>query len=426
MVEQHRPGGHALVVGHGQLDLGEQLAGPALRHQEGAALLGRRRLEGAGVDQAHARGQRVDAERRPGQVQERECGDGVTPPGRRRAAGRPCAPPPAGIRARRRRRRAPPRRRGDQFLHDRGIDLLERVRRLVEMVEGGHAPTPCRGRMPRRAQEGPPRGAPSSAATLFPRRSAPAGPRPTTVMWGRCAARSAAGRAGRSRPEDEAGAVPAALAVAFSTSLAPGASGVSTVAWPGTHTPYCGLTLTGRVRRRRPPSASPPPRPGRRSPPRPWPAVGRRRPRGDLQQEVVPVVVEGRRRRRRSPGCRGAPIAGSSDSRSASTSQPAAAPRCWFPTPRSRTASRRRPGQPRPGGGLAGEHGRREARRVELRAVRRRSSAAGRPSLEPTPARSSCSAVAVATNCTCSSTKDAGSESRTCFPVNGWPVRLQP
>ena len=47
-------------------------------------------------------------------------------------------------------------------------------------------------------------------------------------------------------------------------------------------------------------------------------------------------------------------------------------------------------------------------------------------SLDPTPARSSCSAVAVATNCTCSSTNEDGSVSSTCFPVSAWPVTLQP
>ena len=55
---------------HGELDVGERLARPALRNEE-RALLGRHhRAEHACIDEADPCGQRVDAEGRPGQVQE--------------------------------------------------------------------------------------------------------------------------------------------------------------------------------------------------------------------------------------------------------------------------------------------------------------------------------------------------------------------
>ena len=73
MVQEHRPGQlEAFVVAHGELDLGEEVTGPALGHQERTALPGQGRPEGAGVGQAHPLGQGVDTQRHPGQVQEGE------------------------------------------------------------------------------------------------------------------------------------------------------------------------------------------------------------------------------------------------------------------------------------------------------------------------------------------------------------------
>jgi hypothetical protein len=45
-------------------------------------------------------------------------------------------------------------------------------------------------------------------------------------------------------PDTAAGATRPTLAVAFRTSAGSGANGVSTEALTGTHTPYCGFTLT--------------------------------------------------------------------------------------------------------------------------------------------------------------------------------------
>ena len=57
VVQEHRPWQfQALVVGDGQLHLGEQLPRPALGHQEGATLASDHSSGGAGVDEANPDG----------------------------------------------------------------------------------------------------------------------------------------------------------------------------------------------------------------------------------------------------------------------------------------------------------------------------------------------------------------------------------
>ncbi len=158
MMQEHRPRQfHAVIVGGGQLQFGEQVPRPALGHQERTALVRRHGLERAGVDQPHPLGERVDAERRPGQVQEGECRqDGHLDP----AVGTQQVDAPLGHQRRsghgiddRFGRRVG--RRSHEDLDDPGVDLVERRRGLVEMVEGRHAFERFGGRMPHRAQVRP-------------------------------------------------------------------------------------------------------------------------------------------------------------------------------------------------------------------------------------------------------------------------------
>ena len=77
MVQEHRVWQlQALVVGGSQFHLGEQVARPALGHQEGATLAPDHGAGGTGVDEPHPFGQGVDTQRDPGQVQEGEGGTG--------------------------------------------------------------------------------------------------------------------------------------------------------------------------------------------------------------------------------------------------------------------------------------------------------------------------------------------------------------
>ena len=163
MVQEHRPRQlDALVVAHGQLHLREQVAGPALRHQEGATL--------RSPMPARRRWRRPAARRRPGG----RCPARPRPGPRRRGPARAVTvdpvvgpqqldralghqrrsghgvdhgvgrrleppPPPAPPRSRRRpRRRSPPPRRGAS--------------------NDGTSGKAGRGRVARRAQEGPPLG----------------------------------------------------------------------------------------------------------------------------------------------------------------------------------------------------------------------------------------------------------------------------
>ena len=57
-----------------QLHLGEEMARPALRHQEGPAFGAGHAGEVGRVHEPDARGERVDAERGPGQIEEGEGG----------------------------------------------------------------------------------------------------------------------------------------------------------------------------------------------------------------------------------------------------------------------------------------------------------------------------------------------------------------
>ena len=151
-----------------------------------------------------------------------------------------------------------------------GVDLVERRRRLVEVVEGGHALETGRRRVAGRPEVDPPE---RRASAGRPRRrpggrGRPArGPPPS--RGGGAAACSAAGRDGRDRargedaPARDVRDVPrggrgaaepprrrrgGTLAVALSTSVGSGVSGVSTDALTGTHTPYCGFRLTEDLR----------------------------------------------------------------------------------------------------------------------------------------------------------------------------------
>ena len=70
MVQQHRPWQFHVLVGEGQLDVGQQLAGPALRHQERSVLVGQHGPGDTGVDEANPLRQWIDPEGHPGQIQE--------------------------------------------------------------------------------------------------------------------------------------------------------------------------------------------------------------------------------------------------------------------------------------------------------------------------------------------------------------------
>ena len=119
------------------------------------------------------------------------------------------------------------------------------------MVEGGHAVERCGGRMARRAEIGPPR-----------RRCQPGGrvvPHEVGAGWPEAHHRDVGAVLRHAQPldgmveaeaedETEAGAVRPTFAVALSTSDGSGVSGVSTEAEGGTHTPYCGFTLTEDLR----------------------------------------------------------------------------------------------------------------------------------------------------------------------------------
>ena len=61
---------HVRAVVDAELDVREHVGLVALTHQQRTALAGRLHLEPAAVDQAGAEGDRVDAEARPGQVEE--------------------------------------------------------------------------------------------------------------------------------------------------------------------------------------------------------------------------------------------------------------------------------------------------------------------------------------------------------------------
>ena len=191
VVQEHRPWQlRAIVVGEGQLHLGEQVARPALGHQEGAALAPDHGPEVAGIDEAHPFGQRVDAQCRPGQVQGRRG------PGRTVTSTRPSARSRSTVRSATERRpghgvddgvgrRLDCRRH--QGLDDPGVDLVECRGRLVE-VDRRRA-RPRSGRPPDGGPSGD-RRAPvaarvSCSVASIPRRSVPAGPRPTTATWGR-------------------------------------------------------------------------------------------------------------------------------------------------------------------------------------------------------------------------------------------------
>ena len=185
MMQQHGAGRGTLArFADAELHVGQQLTGPGLCDEEGSALPLSHLLEVGGVDQADAPGQRVDAQRGPGQIEERERGDErdvdpfVGAQELHRAlghAGRPRHRIDDGTRG----------GRGHQLLDDRGVHLLEGVLRLVEVVECPRCPplrpppgdAPCAGT--------PGSGPASSSAAVAPSSSLPAGPRPTTVMWGR-------------------------------------------------------------------------------------------------------------------------------------------------------------------------------------------------------------------------------------------------
>ena len=162
VVEDHRSGeGRAgvVVLVEGELDVGERLARPALGDQERAALAHGRRSEHTGIDETDSFGQRVDAECRPGQVQEGERGDNRDPDAAV-AAQQLHAPfgherrPGDGIDDRLR-RRVPCRRY--QCLDDPGVHLLEGRGGLVEVIEGASSLDAGRGGMPDSPQIGAPR-----------------------------------------------------------------------------------------------------------------------------------------------------------------------------------------------------------------------------------------------------------------------------
>ena len=141
VVQEHRPGQfQAVVVGDGQLHLGEQVPRPALGHEERATLALRHGAGDAGVDEAHPCGQGIDPQRHPGQVQEGEGRAGghfhpAVGPQQVDGALGDQRRPGHGVDDRVGRRLD---RRRHQRLDDPAVDLVERRGRLVEVVEGRH------------------------------------------------------------------------------------------------------------------------------------------------------------------------------------------------------------------------------------------------------------------------------------------------
>ena len=133
------------------------MARPALGDQERATLARHRGSEGTGVHQAHPFGQRIDTEDGPGQVQEGEGGvQGHLHPvvgaqevdralGHQRGAGHRVDD---GLRGRQACRR-------HQSLDDPGVDLVERRRSLVQVIEGGHTREASGRRVAGRPEKGP-------------------------------------------------------------------------------------------------------------------------------------------------------------------------------------------------------------------------------------------------------------------------------
>ena len=247
MVQEHRPGQRRGRRRPGRDSLTSE---SSWRDQHWATRNGPRspashRSERGGVDETDPLGQRVDAECRPGQVQEGERRDDrdLDPVvgaqqldgalGHERRSGH-------GVDDRLRRRVD---RGRDQRLDDAGVHLVEGRGRLVEVVEGGQ---PRRSRRPPgggpsagRPVPAPP---PAASAAASPRRSLPAGPRPTTVTWGRRrgTAQPLDGGCGRRRRRRGGSLADGVQHVGRCS----GVNGVNTDACTGTHTPYRGSTLT--------------------------------------------------------------------------------------------------------------------------------------------------------------------------------------
>ena len=119
----------------GELDLGQDSLRVALRHQERAALPGGLDAESLPVDQTGTGGERIDAETRPREIEERERGQDLD--------GHPIIATeqldaPLGDERRARHRvehLAVTRCRDRELLDDLRVDLLERRTALVDAVE---------------------------------------------------------------------------------------------------------------------------------------------------------------------------------------------------------------------------------------------------------------------------------------------------
>ncbi len=232
VVQQHGPRQRDRpVVGDRQLHLREQVARPALRHQEGSALEGCGRGELRCIDEPDPLRHRIDAERRPRHVEERE-----------RRHDRHLHP---GVGAQqldgtlgheRRARHGVDNRfgrgrfgRNHQPFDDGRVHLLERAGRVVDVVAAGRAFERRRRRMPGRAQPNMRRGT-KERHRADPHEIAAGGPE---------AHHDKVGAVSHAQPLKglfETGSA-ASLAGAFRTSDVAGVNGVKTAELPETHLP---------------------------------------------------------------------------------------------------------------------------------------------------------------------------------------------